>query len=137
MKEGYLANFLAANLISQITSRKYIYNIYSGFIANVSNIKYDAKKVCYTCDKQHILSRIEGEWTSYVKIDDKVVWEHGMYPLFPLEKQAFTLPSDSLFREDLVLLKTGDLELAQKAKTNLEEVQRNDRKLREKFKQQK
>ena len=56
-----------------------------------------------------------------------------MYPFFPMEKQTFTLPSDSLYREDLILLKTGDAEMAQKAKMNLEEIQRNDRKLREKY----
>ena len=59
-----------------------------------------------------------------------------MYPLFPMEKQTFTLPSDSLYRQDLILLKTGNEELAQQAKTNLEEIQRNDKKLREIFKKE-
>jgi hypothetical protein len=115
------------------SSKSQFPDFYTGFIANVSNVKYDAKKDSYTCDKGSILAKIEGEWTNYVKIDDKIYWEHGMYPLFPMEKQAFTLPSDSLYREDLVLLKTGDQEMAQQAKTNLEEIQRNDRKLREKY----
>lgn len=42
----------------------------------------------------------------------------------------FTLPSDSTFREDLVWFKTQDLDMAQKYKVKLEEIQRNDRKLR-------
>jgi len=43
----------------------------------------------------------------------------------------FVLPSDTLFREDISLLKHGFDDLAQEAKTYLEEKQRNDRKLRE------
>ena len=46
---------------------------------------------------------------------------------------AMTLPSDSTFREDLILLKKGNEDLAQKCKIKLEELQRNDRKLREKM----
>lgn len=49
-----------------------------------------------------------------------------------MEKQEFTLPSDSLYRDDLLLFKEGNLDLSQQAKTNLEETQRKDRKLREK-----
>jgi hypothetical protein len=50
------------------------------------------------------------------------------YDLYRLE---YTLPSDSTFREDILYLKSGNEDEAQKAKTKLEEVQRNDRKLRE------
>lgn len=53
-----------------------------------------------------------------------------MFDIF--ERQDFTLPSDSTYREDIVLMKNGLLDLAQHAKINLEEKQRNDKKLREK-----
>lgn len=132
MKEDFLESYLLKGRISLIITCNLRVKL-SGFIANIRNVKFDAKKNCYTCDKSLILAKIEGEWTNFVKIDDKLRWEHGMYPLFPMEKQAFTLPSDSLCREDLILLKLGDHELAQQAKTNLEEIQRNDKKLREKY----
>lgn len=44
---------------------------------------------------------------------------------------AFTLPSDSTFREDLIWLKNGDEDASQRYKVKLEEIQRNDKKLRE------
>ena len=47
-----------------------------------------------------------------------------------IEKQ---LPSSSLYREDRVLLEKGLIEQAQSAKEKLENLQRGDRKLREKF----
>jgi len=43
------------------------------------------------------------------------------------------LPSSSLFREDRVNLEQQKMEQAQTAKERLEEIQRYDRKLREKF----
>ena len=46
----------------------------------------------------------------------------------------FTLPSDSTVREDLVTFKTGLEEEADAVKIKLEEMQRKDRKLREKYK---
>jgi hypothetical protein len=44
----------------------------------------------------------------------------------------FILPSDSTVREDIILLKHGYQDLAQEAKSYLEEKQRYERKLREK-----
>lgn len=43
-----------------------------------------------------------------------------------------TLPSDSMFREDLIWLRKGDEDMAQKFKIKLEEKQREDKKHREK-----
>jgi hypothetical protein len=48
-----------------------------------------------------------------------------------MKKMDFTLPSDSFYREDLILFKHDYQDLAQDAKIYLEELQRNDRKLRE------
>jgi len=41
------------------------------------------------------------------------------------------LPSDCRYREDSIIFATGDLERAQIEKERLEELQRNDKKLRE------
>ena len=46
---------------------------------------------------------------------------------------SFTLPSDARLRGDVLLLKYGYDEFAQEAKIRLEELQRSDRKLREKY----
>lgn len=46
----------------------------------------------------------------------------------------FTLPSDARFRPDVILLRNGYEEYAQQAKMHLEDVQRNDKKLRENYK---
>ena len=43
---------------------------------------------------------------------------------------ASPLPSDSRFRKDLVILKTGDVAESQVWKEQLENMQRNDKKLR-------
>lgn len=104
---------------------------FNGFIAKTSNIKYDHKKNAYTCDKTNVIANIEGEWSSYIKIDEKIYWEHGKFQPYTIEKMKFTLPSDSLLRDDLLIKKKGNDDLSQQAKIKLEEVQRKDRKLRE------
>jgi hypothetical protein len=50
-----------------------------------------------------------------------------------MHKMDFTLPSDSLYREDLILFKQDYQDLAQDAKIYMEELQRHDKKLREKL----
>lgn len=45
----------------------------------------------------------------------------------------FTLPSDSTVRQDLIVFKNGSEEEADTVKIKLEEIQRKDRKLREKY----
>jgi len=60
-------------------------------------------------------------------------WRQGENELPELEKMEFSLPSDSTLRADVILLKNGHEEYAQLAKIQLEENQRNDRKLRDNF----
>jgi len=84
-------------------------------------------------DKHTVLSTIEGEWTDSIKFDDIIYWDYNTFGHYSLERTIFTLPSDSTFREDLIVLKSGNLLEAQKSKTKLEEIQRKDKKLREKY----
>ena len=100
-------------------------------------MKYDNKKDLFYCDKKHILASIEGEWTRFIDIDKKNYWNRNKQVISQAKKMEFTLPSDSLFRDDLLLFKKGEFELAQQAKINLEERQRMDKKLRENFKNSK
>jgi hypothetical protein len=79
------------------------------------------------------LAKHEGEWSNFFKIDDNIYWRQGESDLPQIEKMEFFLPSDSTLRPDVILLKNGHEEYAQLAKIHLEEIQRNDRKLRESY----
>ncbi len=81
-----------------------------------------------------LLSSFEGEWSSYLKCDGHTYWQLGEFELSDAEKMNYTLPSDSRLRWDVLLFKNGYEDMAQQAKIQLEEIQRNDKKLREKMK---
>ncbi len=81
-----------------------------------------------------IFASFKGNWTSNYYFDDELIWDYEDYKHFDLLRMAYTLPSDSTCREDLVLLRNGDEEKAGEAKIKLEEIQRRDRKLRQKNK---
>jgi len=84
--------------------------------------KKDVKEIC----------SLSGEWTTHLKIKDKQYWKIKDYSLIPLYKnKEILLSSDSSFRKDLMALIDDDEDLAQKLKEEVEEIQRNDRKLRE------
>jgi len=79
----------------------------------------------------NIICKVEGSWLDNLKFDDKVYWTNREFqPFFPQPTEENVLPSDSRYRPDLVALRKGDLDLAQKAKAELEVLQRKDRKLR-------
>ena len=75
---------------------------------------------------------IKGEWTKNIYFDDELMWTWSDYAPFDLQRTSYTLPSDSTLRDDLSLLKSGDESAAGEAKNRLEDIQRKDRKLREK-----
>jgi hypothetical protein len=78
-----------------------------------------------------VLSRVEGSWLDELKFDDVFYWKNRQYqPFFPVQVDEEALPSDSRYRIDLIALRSGDLQAAQKSKTELENLQRKDRKLR-------
>lgn len=77
-----------------------------------------------------VFSRIVGEYISYVNFDDKQYLKIEPKELPVMQRPTFILSSDSLFREDKNNLIRKDLEMGQKAKDELERIQRNDRKLR-------
>lgn len=84
-----------------------------------------------TKDKLEVLSRGEGSILESLEWEGKEYWSFEDFLAFrgiPIENP---LPSDYRFREDLIWLEYGDMDQAQKWKTELEEVQRRDRKNRE------
>ena len=104
-----------------------------GVITRKSQCDYNEKENSFTPkDKHFIFSKIEGEWTDYLKIDETIYWDYATFGHYPLERAGeLVLESDSTKREDLIILKLGNESEAQKAKVRLEEIQRKDKKLRE------
>ncbi len=103
------------------------------------NTKYNTKENSYKIlDKdKHTICPIEGEFTQNIKFEGNHYWQFDAdaYPL--IRRMAFTLPSDSSFREDIIWLKKGDEDLAQRYKVKLEEIQRKEKKLRENYSKKK
>jgi hypothetical protein len=85
----------------------------------------------YTGQPQKI--SILGSYLSYIEFDGVKYWDiRENFPIKLIEIND-NLPSSSLIREDRVLLEEEKMEEAQIAKDNLENLQRNDRKLRQKY----
>lgn len=80
------------------------------------------------------MGKVEGEFSTYYKVEGKTYWDYDALVYPPVMRTKFTLPSDSTFREDLIWLKKAEEEIAQKLKETIEEIQRHDKKLREKNK---
>ena len=77
-----------------------------------------------------IYSKMEGSWIKNLKIDDETVWDYKKLKPQSLWYVNNPLPSDCRFRTDLIALLNSDLSKAQELKDELENIQRNDRKLR-------
>lgn len=77
-------------------------------------------------------ANIEGQWTKYLSYNNVKYWEKAEYPLVQFYKSNFILQSDSTFREDLNFFINNDEINAQICKEKMEEIQRADRKMREK-----
>jgi hypothetical protein len=105
-----------------------------GDILKLSDVKIDNEGAKHERDKKATsFCSITGEWSKYIAFDGDVYWTRNNEDLLKLHFMDFTLPSDSTFREDVLLFKEGKEDEAQKIKEKYEEIQRNDRKLREKF----
>jgi len=107
---------------------------FSGEITKLSDAKFDAKKKTYKLNKDYFTYvKIDGDWSKSISFDDTILWDYDTFMHYELERVEYTLPSDSTLREDLLFLKSGNEDQAQKEKIRLEDAQRNDRKLREKY----
>jgi len=76
---------------------------------------------------------IKGNYVGFLDFDDVRYWDYREkaslnYPIVPLA--APFLPSDARNRTDAIYLVNNPVEEAQAEKERLEEIQRNDRKLR-------
>jgi len=87
--------------------------------------------------KNIVVSKALGSYLSFVEFNNIRYWdirENIEIKSFEGEKQ---LKSSSIYREDRILLGENKVDEAQKAKDKIEDVQRYDRKLREKCSQKK
>ncbi len=76
------------------------------------------------------ISGISGYWSEKILFDDVIYWERERYSPLTIYEPEFKLPSDSTFRTDMIAWIQNKLEEAQAEKEKLEEIQRNDTKLR-------
>ena len=106
-------------------------DFFKGFITNNKALLKDlTRKAFYSRD---MISYIEGQWIDFLKIDGDLCWTIGQERAFPVIPHPDPLPSDSRFRTDLIAFLTSSEENAQREKEIMEEIQRNDRKLRAAF----
>ena len=79
------------------------------------------------------INKVRGVWHEYLMIDDKKYWDLKEHVAYELEYETDPLPSDSSYREDANVWKSGNVETGQIAKEKLEDIQRADRKWRAKL----
>ena len=78
------------------------------------------------------LCKASGIWHKYVDFGGVKYWEFGKCEAYELEYERNPLPSDSIYREDLIAWKSEDVQKSQIVKEKMENIQRLDRKLRDK-----
>lgn len=113
--------------------KNYFPDYFKGFIAYTDDIKYDKNQDSYECNDELILSKYEGEYNSYLNIDNNKCWDiddNCDKNSALMLKDKFVLESDCRLRSDILLYKQKIFDLAQYAKMILEDTQRNDAKLR-------
>lgn len=74
---------------------------------------------------------IRGVWFGDIYIDNELA--NKDMTAYPVEYFDQRLPSDSNFRLDVMIHRVGDLARSQTEKEVMENIQRGDRKLREKY----
>ncbi|CAD8133891.1 unnamed protein product [Paramecium octaurelia] len=88
------------------------------------------------CKGQKI-STVFGTYIGFINFDNVRYWDYRYVVPHKIKLDKQPLESDHKNRSDLQALRAGDIPLAQKNKEILENIQRNDRKLREAFEKQK
>ena len=104
-----------------------------GQITNLSDVVFDDGGKHSLKKNAKCLATIEGQWTKFLSYDNEKYWEKGDFPLSKYFRDGYILPSDSTFREDLNYFILNDEVNAQTSKEKMEDLQRHDRKLREKY----
>jgi hypothetical protein len=120
-KQGFFSSFF--------TKKPHRDDFIKGFVTKNKNLIEHPKES--SLKKKKHLSICEGYWIDRFSIDGEVTWTiDGVQP-DPILSQYKKLPSDSSLRLDVKALRNKDEKEAQRLKEELEDAQRNDRKLRE------
>lgn len=83
--------------------------------------------------KGKVVSTLTGSYLSHLDWDGKRYWDfRETFPISCIELED-NLPSSSTKRMDIIYLDQLKIDQAQEEKEKLEQIQRNDRKLREKY----
>lgn len=115
-----------------MSSKKTFPDYFKGFVTKKSSCTFDGQY--YTANKNATkFIEIEGDWTTHIKVDGETMWDLKDVKYSNLRRTCYTLPSDSTFRDDVISFKEDKMDKAQANKIKLEEIQRNDRKLRKKY----
>ena len=115
-------------------SKKTFPDYFKGKIVDLKDVNIDEKGVNHTLkanSKEY--GKFEGQWTSYISFDNVEYWNNNKTKSLTIFSHEFTLPSDGRYREDLINLIKGNQEQSQSEKEKLENIEKQDKKLREKY----
>eukprot|EP00828_Plagiopyla_frontata_P023741 TRINITY_DN3033_c0_g2_i1.p1 TRINITY_DN3033_c0_g2~~TRINITY_DN3033_c0_g2_i1.p1 ORF type:complete len:417 (-),score=63.80 TRINITY_DN3033_c0_g2_i1:58-1308(-) len=81
-------------------------------------------------DAQKEIANLTGIWHQTLYVNDQLIWKLDNNKPYELVRQKNPLPSDGIYRLDSITWKSKEKKEAQQMKEFLENIQRNDRKLR-------
>jgi hypothetical protein len=106
-----------------------------GQIINLSDVAIDKNGSNHELKKDaKSYSIFGGEWTQEIFFGKQIYWKRNLDNYCNIYEMDYKLPSDSSFREDVKFLGENDEEKSQIKKELYEEIQRNDTRLRNKYK---
>ncbi len=86
----------------------------------------------FKSEQKRLISKIYGSWVKSIGFDDKEFWNVNNQ-CYNLLMDYDVLPSDWRFREDLLWIAYGKTDNANAWKSELEQLNRTERKSREKY----
>lgn len=109
---------------------------FKGYLMSINEIKIDDKGSKHAILEEYSmpLAKFDGEWSNHLRFGNKIYWKRNKNHLCKLYDIGYKLKSDSSLREDLKLYNENNFEIAKKTFYELEQKQKNDFKLRKKFK---
>ena len=113
------------------TNAKYVFSTVLALFLSVTTVSCTGEET----KRKELKTTGVGSWLGQIVFDDKVYWSYFDEKKTEWSQEGlWLLPSDSFFREDLNSVVKGDIDLAQKEKERLEELQRSDQRLRDAYK---
>jgi hypothetical protein len=85
--------------------------------------------------QKELICEGNGSWVESIYFEDKLYWSYTDKYEEWKQNEGKTIPSDTMRRIDLNYIKAENWDRAQEEKERLENIQRNDKKLREKLNQ--